>query len=172
MSPAYAIVLRGQGRGVCRPAGRESGLSQIGLEPLEDFPPPEIEQAQADRSRRPVCHDGLADRAGGVRGLNLGFVKNGRAVIHADAKELQSEALRSDREDAFELVHLVNLERSDRGAHAQGAAAIGDVVVQLRPCRGFVAAWFARPARDEVRYLAPVGCGFRRPGLPLASTRF
>jgi hypothetical protein len=152
--------------------GRESGLSQVGLEPLEDFPPLQIEQAQADRSRRPVCHDGLADRARRVGGLNFGFSEDGRAVIGADAKELQSEALRSDREDAFELVHRVNLEKSDRAALAEDPAAMSDVGVRLCSRRRFVAAPFARPARDEVRYLAPVGRGFGSPGLALASTRF
>ena len=93
-------------------------------------------------------------------------------MIGAGAEELQSEALRSDREDAFELVHWVNLEKSDGGARAQGLGAIGDVAVRLRPSRGFVAAPFARPARDEVRYLAPVGRGCGRPRLSLASTRF
>ena len=109
-------------------AGRDrtqalAALSQIGLEPLEDFPPLEIEQAQADRSGRPVRCDGLADRGGGVRGLNFGFGKNGRAEIGADAKELQPEALRSGGENAFELVQRVSLEKSDGGTHAQLPAA-------------------------------------------------
>ena len=55
-------------------------LSQIGLEPLEDLPPLQIEQAEADRSRRPVCCDCFEDRAGGVCGLNFGFSENGRAI--------------------------------------------------------------------------------------------
>jgi hypothetical protein len=147
-------------------------LSQIGLEPLEDLPPLQIEQAQADRSRRPVCCDGFADRAGSVCGLNFGFGENGWTVIGADAKELQPEALRSGGEDAFELVQRINLEKSDGRARAQGLAATGDAGVQLCPRRRFVAAWFARTPRDEVRDLAPVGRGFGRPRLPLASTGF
>ena len=89
-----------------------------------------------------------------------------------DPEELQAEALRSGGEDAFELVQRVNLEKSDGEAPAQSLAAMGDVGVQFRPHRRFVAAPFARPARDEVRYLAPVGCDFGRSRLPLASTRF
>jgi hypothetical protein len=147
-------------------------LSQIGLEPLEDLPPLQIEQAQADRSRRPVCCDGFADRAGSVCGLNFGFGEHGRAVIGADAKELQPEALRSGGENAFELVQRINLEKSDGRARAQGLAATGDVGVQLCPRRRFVAARFACTPRDEVRDLAPVGRGFGRPRLPLASTGF
>ncbi len=63
-------------------------LSQIGFEPLEDFPPFEIQQAQADRSRWPTCCGGLADRDGGVGRLNFGFSENGRPEIGANAEEL------------------------------------------------------------------------------------
>ena len=146
-------------------------LSQIGLEPLEDFPPLQIEQAEADRSRRPVCCDGFEDRAGGVRGLNFGFSENGWAVISADAKELEAEALRSDGEHAFKLVQGVNLEKSDGLAGSQSQAAMGDVGVQLRPHRQFITARFARTSGDEARHLAPMGGAVRGSCLPLASTR-
>ena len=88
--------MRAQGRELERAGGvpRKGRLSEIGLEPLEDFPPLEIEQAQADRSRRPARFDRFADRGGGVRGFDLGFGQNGRPVIGADAKELKPEALR------------------------------------------------------------------------------
>ena len=92
---------------------RAVALSQIGPEPLEDLPPLQIEQAEADRSRRPVGCGCVEDRAGGVCGLNFGFSENGRAMIGGDAKELEAEALRSDGEHAFELVQWVNLEKSD-----------------------------------------------------------
>ena len=63
--------------------------------------------------------DRLADGFGGVGGLNFGFGKNGRAEIGAEAKELQPEALRSDGENALELVQRVNLEKSDGRTHAR-----------------------------------------------------
>ena len=50
--------------------------------------------------------------------MNFAFGENGGAEIGADAKELQPEALRSDGENAFELVQGVNLEKSDGGTHA------------------------------------------------------
>jgi hypothetical protein len=170
--PAAYASLGGQGLSYGQPRRGALALPQIGLETLEDFPPLEIEQAQADRPRRPVRHDGVADCARRIRGLNFGFGENGRTAMRADAKELQSEALKPNREDAFELFQRVSLEKSDRSASAQGPAATGDVAVQPRPRRGFVADPFSRLARDEVRYLAPMGRGFGRPRLSLASTRF
>ena len=79
---------------VGRGRGARAALSQIRLEPFEDLPALEIEDAQADRSRRPGCIGRGADRARGVGGANFGFVENGRAKIGADAKELEPEALR------------------------------------------------------------------------------
>lgn len=109
-------------------------LSEIGLESLEDFPPLKIEQAQADRSRRPVCRDGFADGVGSVGGLNFAFAKNGRAVIGADAEELKPEALEPDGENAFELVQRINLEKIDGGTHAQLPTATSGAGVPL--CAG------------------------------------
>jgi hypothetical protein len=146
-------------------------LPQIGLEPLEDFPSFQIEQAQADRAGRPSGFDRLADRAGGVRGFDLGFGKNGRAEIDAEAEELKPEALKSHGEDAFELVQWINLEKTDGGTHAQLPTATRDVGVQLRPGRWFAAAQFVRPPSDKVRHLAPMGGGFRRRCSPLALAR-
>ena len=146
-------------------------LSEIGLEPLEDFPPLEIEQAQADRSRRPVCRDGLADRVGSVGGLNFAFGKNGRAVIGADAKELKPEALGSHGENALEFVQRINLEKSDGGTHAQLPTATSGVGVPLRPGRRFVGERSVRPPSDEVRHLTPMGGGFRRRCSALALAR-
>ena len=146
-------------------------LSQIGLEPLEDLTPLQIEQADADSSRRPVCCGGFEDRAGGVCGLNFSFSENGRAMIGADAKELEAKALLSGDEHAFELVQWVNLEKSDGPAGAQGHAAPGDIGVQLCPHRQFIIARFAGASGDEARHLAPVGGAIRASRLPLAPTR-
>ena len=49
--------------------------------------------------------------------MNFALGENGGAEIGPDAKELQPEALRSDGENAFELVQRVNLEKSDGGTH-------------------------------------------------------
>jgi hypothetical protein len=63
----------------------------------------------------------LAEEASAA--LDFGFGKNGRAVIGADAKELKSKALAPHRENAFELVQGVNLEKLDGGTHAPLPAA-------------------------------------------------
>ncbi|HEY5205988.1 MAG TPA: hypothetical protein VIJ63_15490 [Roseiarcus sp.] len=146
------------------------GLSQIGLEPLEDFSPLEIEQSQADRPGRPECFDGFADCGGGIRGLNLGFGNNGWPVIGADANELKPEALWPHRENAFELFQRINLEKSDGGTHAQFPTATNEMGVKICPAR-FVGARSIRPPRNEVRHLTPMGGDFRRRCLSLALAR-
>ena len=67
-------------------------------------------------------------------------------MIGADAKELQPEALWPHRKKAFELVQGINLEKTDRRAHAQLPAATS-VGVQLCPGRRF----------DGFRSIASVG---------------
>ena len=108
-------------------------LSEIGLEPLEDFPPLEIEQAQADRPGRPARFDRFANRRGGIHGFDLGFRQNGRPEIGAEAEELKPEALKSDGENALELAQGINLEKADGGTHAQLPGATSDAGVELRP---------------------------------------
>ena len=64
--------------------GVGQGLSQIGLEPLEDLPSLEIEEAQPDRPRGPICFNRLADRAGRVSGFNFAFGEDSRTEIAGD----------------------------------------------------------------------------------------
>ena len=51
--------------------------------------------------------------------MDLGFGKNGRAEVGAEAEELEPEALWSHRENAFEFVQRISLEKTDGGTHAQ-----------------------------------------------------
>ncbi len=103
--------------------------------------------------------------------MDLGFGKNGRAVIGADAKELKPEALEPDGENAFELVQRINLEKIDGGTHAQLPTATSGAGVPLCSGRRFVGERSVRAPSDEARHLAPMGGGFRRRCSSLAPAR-
>ena len=84
-------------------------LSAIGLELFEDFVALAVKDAHPDRTRRPDCIRGRADRAGRVRCPNVGFSDNGGPVISGDGKELKAELPRFDMENAFQFFQLHDL---------------------------------------------------------------
>jgi hypothetical protein len=72
----------------------------------KDFAAFVVEDAQSDRSDRPMHLGRQADGAGYVRGPNLALVQNVRPAATGVAKKLKPELLRLGGEDALKLGQL------------------------------------------------------------------
>ena len=150
-----------------RPTGIPA-LSEIGLEPLEDFPPFEVEQSQTDRPGRPGRCDGVADRFGRVGGFKFAFGKNGRAEIGARRRRTAGGSVavwRRERARARPTDQPRKIRRTD-ARPARGCGRPGGPV----PSRSMVRCTTLCPPGDEVRHARPMAGRFRRrrPALALA----
>ena len=91
-------------------------LPPIGSQALEDFTALEIEDSEADRSRRPVRIGRGADRGGGVGRLDFRFEDNRRAATVGDGEELKPEPLPSCAKNSVQFVQRIYLGKRIGGS--------------------------------------------------------